>query len=255
MSIPLVLAANVETLIGVAFVVISIISGLTNYLNTRAKPNAPVNRGARPVRPRSERIQSEIEQFMREQVRRQEGDASPPASPRPQPEQRQIPPQKQPQRRPQAPRGPSPRPPARKPTESRQRQPLPQSYPQGPAAPPRDDISQRKSIASEGLGQSLRDHLKTAMTERVQAEAQAHLTSSVSAGVTRHLGTSSVFVCFTCYFCTFGTPSAVSPPLPVAEPGRLQAAELRTPEGIRRALIAQVVLERPAALRRRRSAE
>ncbi|HVJ87771.1 MAG TPA: hypothetical protein VM452_19065, partial [Caulifigura sp.] len=78
MRLPLVLAANVETLIGVAFVVISLISGLLNYMNARAKPNGP-NRGGggRPVRPRSERIQSEIEQFMREQVRRQEGDAPP----------------------------------------------------------------------------------------------------------------------------------------------------------------------------------
>ena len=75
MRIPLVLAANLETLIGVAFVVISLISGLMNYLNSRAKPNGPNNRAGRPVRPRSERIQSEIEQFMREQVRKQEGDA------------------------------------------------------------------------------------------------------------------------------------------------------------------------------------
>ena len=41
MRIPLVLAANLETLIGVAFVVISLISGLMNYLNSRAKPNGP----------------------------------------------------------------------------------------------------------------------------------------------------------------------------------------------------------------------
>jgi hypothetical protein len=238
---PLVLAANLETLIGVAFVVISLISGLMNYLNSRAKPNGPNNRPGRPVRPRSERIQSEIEQFMREQVRKQDGDAPAAARPQPEPrpEPRQVPPAKQlPQRRPAAPRGPAPRPAARKPAVPLQRQPINQSSQQPATVRPGEEFSHRKSITSEGLGQGLREHLKTAMTERVQAEAQVHLGSGMSAEVTRHLG-------------TFGGAALSPSASPVMSPAQLLAADLRSREGMRRALVAQLILERPMARRRR----
>jgi hypothetical protein len=238
---PLLAAGGLETLIGVAFVVISLISWLTNYLNARAKPNGPNNRAARPQRPRSERIQSEIEQFMREQVRRQEGEAPAVQRPQPQPAPRPQPPARPlPQRRPQpASRGPAPRPVARKPAEPLQRQPINQSAQQSPAIRPGEEFSHRKSITSEGLGQGLREHLKTAMVERVQAEAQVYLGSGVSNEVTRHLGT-----------------FAASQPAPAATaPSAAQglAADLRSREGMRRALIAQTILERPAALRRGRA--
>jgi hypothetical protein len=237
----LVLAANLETLIGVAFVVISLISGLMNYLNSKAKPNAPNNRGgARPVRPRSERIQSEIEQFMREQVRRQEGDAPPAAErPQPKPEPRPAPQAKQlPQRRAPAQRGPAPRPVARK-TETSQRQAINQSSQQSPTVRPGEEISHRKSITSEGLGQGVREHLKTAMVERVQAETQVHLGQGVSAEVSRHLGSFAA-----------ATPPAGTPV--VATPAQALVADVRSRDGMRRALIAQMILERPAALRRGR---
>jgi hypothetical protein len=239
MRLPLVLAADFSTLIGVAFVVISLISGLLNYLNSRAKPNAPNNRpGGRPVRPRSERIQSEIEQFMREQVRRQEGEApaaqrpQPAAQPEPRPPVRQLP-----QRRPQTPRGPAPRPVARKLPEQPQRQPIGQSSQQPPTVRPGEEFSHRKSIASEGLGQALREHLKATMVERVQAETQVHLGSGVSAEVARHLGTFAA-----------GAPIAAAPGATTTV--QALASELRSREGMRRALIAQTILERPAALRR-----
>ena len=238
----LVLAANVETLIGVAFVVISLISGLTNYLNSRAKPNAPNNRaGGRPVRPRSERIQSEIEQFMKEQVRRQEGDAPSAQRPQPQPEPRPAPQPKQlPQRRPQTPRGPAPRQAQRKP-EQPQRQSINQSSQQSPTVRPGEEISHRKSITSEGLGQGVREHLKTAMVERVQQEAQGHLGHGVSTEVSRHLGS----------FAAAAPPSGTAPAAPSS--AQSLVADLRSREGMRRALIAQMILERPAALRRDRS--
>ncbi len=237
----LILAAAPETLIGIAFVVISLISGLMNYLNSRAKPNAPNNRGAgRPVRPRSERIQSEIEQFMREQVRRQEGDAPAAQRPQSQPEPRSAPPAKQlPQRRPSAPRGPAPRQAARKP-EQLPRQPIGQSSQQSPAVRPGEEFSHRKSFSSEGLGQGLREHLKTAMVERVSAETQVHLGSGVSQEVTRHLGT----------FAAATPLSIAAAPAATSAPGLV--ADLRSREGMRRALIAQMILERPASLRRGR---
>ncbi|OAI57597.1 hypothetical protein AYO47_07885 [Planctomyces sp. SCGC AG-212-M04] len=240
-----VLAAGLETLVGVAFVVISLISWLTNYLNARAKPNGPNNRGAaRPQRPRSERIQSEIEQFMREQVKRQEGEAPAAQRPKPQaqPESRQpAPARQQPQRRPQpAQRGPAPRPVARKPAEPLQRQPINQSGQQAPTVRPGEEISHRKSITSEGLGRGVRDHLKTAMVERVQAEAQVYLGANVSTEVSRHLGT----------FAAGSQPG--SGPV-AASPAQALAADLRSREGMRRALIAQTILEKPMALRRGRS--
>jgi hypothetical protein len=239
-----VLAAGLETLVGVAFVVISLISWLTNYLNARAKPNGPNNRAARPQRPRSERIQSEIEQFMREQVRRQEGEA--PAAQRPQPQAQPeprpaAPVRQQPQRRPQpAPRGPAPRPVARKPAEPLQRQPINQSGQQPPTVKPGEEISHRKSITSQGLGQGVREHLKSAMVERVQAEAQVYLGTGVSSEVKRHLG-------------TFAAASETASAPIAASAAQALAADLRSREGMRRALIAQMILEKPIALRRGRS--
>jgi len=239
MRIPIVLAANLETLIGVAFLVISLISWMTNYLNARAKPNAP-NRGGRPVRPRSERIQSEIEQFMREQVRQKDGDAPPAARPQPEP-QRPVPQKMLPQRRPAQSRGPAPRPAARKPAEPLQRQPINQSSQSSAMVRPGDDITHRKSVATEGLGQALRDHLKSAMVERVQSESQSHLGSGVSAEVTRHLGTFGV---------TTPAPGVQAARAP--EPSLI--ADLQSRDGMRRALIAQMILERPTARRRGRIA-
>ncbi|QDT54887.1 hypothetical protein Pan44_29260 [Caulifigura coniformis] len=233
MRIPIVLAANLETLIGVAFLVISLISWMTNYLNARAKPNAP-NRGGRPVRPRSERIQSEIEQFMREQVRQKDGDAPTAARPQPEPA-RPAPAKTLPQRRPATPRGPA----ARKPAEPLQRQPINQSSQSPASIRPGDDISHRRSVATEGLGQGLRDHLKSAMVERVQSESQSHLRSGVAAEVTRHLG-------------IFG---AATPPAGVQAgraPEQSLIADLQSRDGMRRALIAQMILERPTARRRGR---
>ena len=241
MRLPLILAAPPETLIGVAFVVISLISGLVNYLNSRAKPNAPNNRGGgRPVRPRSERIQSEIVQFMREQVRKPDGDA--PAQPARREEVR--PPQAKalPQRRPT----PQQRTPAQRSAPKRPepvqrqplRQPINQSEQSSPTIRPGDDISHRKSVASEGLGKALRDHLKSAMVERVQSEAQAYLGHSVSSDANRHLGTFAA-----------GQPQAAAAS---ATEDHAFAAELRSRDGMRKALIASLILERPQALRRGR---
>jgi hypothetical protein len=240
MRLNLLLAANVETLIGVAFVVISLISGLLNYISSKAKPNPP-NRGAgnRPAKPRSERIQSEIEQFMREQVRRQDGQeaAQRPAEARQQPA-RPVPQPRKPQER-----KPQQRPPARRaPEPATQRRPMNESSQRSPASRPGEEISHRKSVGSENLGQSLREHVKATMVERVQSGAEAHLGHQVSAEVTRHLGVFSG-----------GPPSG--PSTEPLTPGQSIAFELRSREGLRRALVAQMILERPRSLRRERSAD
>jgi hypothetical protein len=121
-----------------------------------------------------------------------------------------------------------------------QRQPIGQSEQSSPTVRPGDDISHRKSVASEGLGQGLREHLKTAMVERMQSEAQAHLAHSVSGDATRHLGTFG------------GGPTSSAAAVDPTNAAAVMASELRSREGLRRALIAQIVLERPAALRRPR---
>ena len=239
MPLRLVLAANIETLIGVAFVVISLISGLTNYLNTRAKPMGP-NRGGRPVRPRSERIQTEIEQFMRDQVKRQDGDsnqaarpAAAPAQPAQRPAQRKPVPAKPVAVKKPAPRTIAQRPaPAARPTMGPSEITLPSSR-------PGEELSHRKSIASEGFGQGVRDHLRTAMGERVQSEARTFLQPTVGAEVTRHLGV----------FSGSTTAPAASPAaIPV---GQGLLSDLRSREGMQKALLLQMILERPASLRRR----
>ncbi len=236
-----VLAANLETLIGVAFVVISLISGLMNYLNSRAAPNGQNRPGGggpagRPARPRSERIQSEIEQFMREQVRRQDADVAPP---RPQPE-RPPAPQRQTPRRQNPQRGPAPRPANRKSPPPARPQPINQSGQSSPLVRPGQDISHRKSVSSGGLGESLRDHLQSTMVERVQSGAQSHLGQNVSNEVTRHLG---IF--------TGGISPQPSTAGASAPSANEIANELRSREGMRKALIAQIILERPPSLRRR----
>lgn len=239
MPLRLVLAANLETLIGVAFVVISLISGLMNYMNSRAKPMGP-NRGGRPVRPRSERIQTEIEQFMRDQVRRQEGDAptaakpqAAPAPPAPRPAQRKPAPVK-----PVAVKKPAPRTLLQRPA-SAARPPMGPSEITLPSSRPGEEISHRKSIASEGFGQGVRDHLRTAMGERVQSEAQSHLQPTVGAEVTRHLGLFSG---------SATSPSSAPAQIPL---GQVLLGDLRSREGMQKALLLQMILERPAALRRR----
>jgi hypothetical protein len=78
------------------------------------------------------------------------------------------------------------------------------------------------------------------MVERVQSEAQTHLGRGVSGDVARHLGTFA------------GAAPATAAPAP-STPAQMLAADLRSTEGMRRALVAQMILERPTAFRRRQS--
>ncbi len=241
MQMPQLLAAGgLDTLIGVAFVVISIISWLMNYLNSqaKAKPNPP-KPGAKPVRPRSERIQAEIEQFMREQARRPEGEQpvradveKRPPAPRPAPAPNRP-----------TPRGPAPRGPAARPASRKQSAAQPprinESSQSPPSHRPGEDIAHRRSVGSENLGQSLREHVKATMVERVQSEAQAHLKHSVLAEATQHLGA----------FPTSGGTPASAPPDPVISS---LASDLRSREGMQKALLMQMIMERPSLRRRRR---
>lgn len=236
----LTLAADVVgTAITVAFVVITFIGWIINLVNSQAKPPAP-NRGNRPARPRSERVQAEIEQFMREQAKNlQRSDET---APRPA-EARKVEPKKpaprrtaQPQNRPPKPVAKSPRPPLRAPAPPLETRPA-----QEPRLPrPGEGITERQSVGSKDLGQRVREHVHSTMQERVQSSASRYLTvGDVNSSVSQHLGTFSA---------ERKQDSATS---------QLLAADrilelLRTREGVRQAFILNEILQRPKFGRRPR---
>jgi hypothetical protein len=218
-----ILADAVGQAITVAFVVISLIGWIINLVNAQAKPTAP-NRGNKPGRPRSERVQSEIEQFMRDQAEKRKGGEERPRPPEP---------------KRQAPRRTAPQP------ARTQRQPQ-RVAPAPPPAPkptrPGESIAERKSVGSGNLGKGLRDHVRATMQERVQSGASQHLTHSVDQSVSQHLGTFS------------GQATKVESAAP--ESKALDASDilalLRTREGMKQAFILNEILQRPTFGQRKR---
>jgi hypothetical protein len=85
------------------------------------------------------------------------------------------------------------------------------------------------------------------MDDRVGAEVQQHLPHKVAQEVSQHLGA---------FAALSGGPGA--PPgagaagRGAAAPALALLAELRSPAGVRRAIVMQEILQRPLALRRRR---
>lgn len=220
---PMLAAIDVGTLVTTAVIVVTLIGWVINFVNAQAKPPAP-NRGARPQRPRSERIQSEIEQFMREQA----GKKSPAAeTPKP--------------------RAPEPvRPTQRRPTrvqQTRQARPQtrPEPPPEAPLPKPGASFADRKQIGSGGLGQSVREHVRSAMTERVQAETSQHLSHQVDELVKQHLGA------FTAE--TRPTPAV---PQTIARSANEFLQLLKSLEGVRQAMILNEILQPPPGRRRHR---
>lgn len=222
-----ILADAVGQAITVAFVVISLIGWIINLVNAQAKPTAP-NRGNKPGRPRSERVQSEIEQFMRDQAeKRKSGEQQPERRPEP---------KRQPQRR-------TPAQPAR--SQSARAQRAPQRVapaPEPKPSRPGESIAERKSVVSGDLGKGLRDHVRSTMQERVQAGTAQHLSHSVDQSVSQHLGA----------FSAQAPKAAANPPVAASLAASDILALLRTREGMKQAFILNEILQRPNFGKRRR---
>jgi hypothetical protein len=219
----LVLADAVGQAITVAFVVISLIGWIINLVNAQAKPAAP-NRGNKPARPRSERVQSEIEQFMRDQAERRKGA------------------EQQPQARPPEPKRPAPRRTAPQPARAQRQPQRVAPAPEPKPARPGESIAERKSIGSRDLGKGLREHVRTTMQERVQSGASQHLTHSIDQSVSQHLGT----------FSGQASKAEAAPhETRILAAGDILAL-LRTREGMRQAFILNEILQRPKLGKRSR---
>jgi hypothetical protein len=215
----------------VAFVAIAFVSWIINQIAAHNKP-APRKPGPRPARPRNDRIQQEIDQFIQEAAGRRpprRGEVlaaddieivdAPARGRRPAP-RRAAPPVVRPAVAAQQPRG-APRP--------------------GQAA------AERRLTGSEQLGAGLSDHVRTHMDNRVGVEVQQHLPHMVDQGVSQHLGA---------FAALSGGPAAPAAGAPAgrgtAAPALALLAELRSPAGVRQAIVMQEILQRPLALRRRR---
>jgi len=219
-----VLADAIGTLITTAFIVITLIGWIINYVNSQAKPPAP-NRGGRAPRPRSERIQAEIEQFMRDQSGKKPAMAEPARA------------------RPVEPVRPTPRRSGRT-TQSAKpvRAPaVPQPEADSPLPKPGAAFLDRKHVGTDGLGQSVREHVRSTMTERVQAGASQHLRHEVDASVKEHLGA----------FTAEGKPRPALTGPPIGLTAMEVLSQLKTTDGVRRAIILNEILLPPPGRRRR----
>jgi hypothetical protein len=214
----------------VALAAVAFVTWVVNQISAQNKAAAR-KAGPRPARPRNDRIQQEIDQFIQEAAGRRpprkevlSADeieiVSPPAAGRRAPARRAAPPATRPVR----PAAPSPAAPAR----------------------PGQAAAQRHLSGPEQLGAGLTDHVRTHMDHRVGAEVQQHLPHKVDLEVNQHLG-------------AFAAQSAGRPSQPMevagvrrdATPALLLLGDLRSPGGVRRAIMMQEILQRPRALRHR----
>jgi hypothetical protein len=221
-----VLAFDFKLVIFMAFIAISIISWIIKQVNENQRPQPAPRRPQAAPRPRNDRIQQEIDQFLKEAAQRRappgRGDVldaddieivSAPAR-RP-PPMRRAPPAPRPQRQPQA----------------------------APAAPrrPGEELAGRHLTASSGLGPQPAASSRQRMDERLAAQASQHLPHAVDHAVSQHLG---VFAADTSSAAGGGSRST----------GRIPAAALlqalRSPGGVQQAVMMQEILQRPRALRR-----
>jgi hypothetical protein len=216
-----VLAAGnaLGNLIYIVIGTITLIGYVMNFVNSRTQQKPPQNRGNRPpARPRNEKIQSEIEQFMRDQAnRRKQGTTgASPAPPRPEP--------------------------ARAPAPQAKAVPRRVGKPQKPQPSQAAQPASARAGGSTQLGQSVREHVRSAMSERVQNQADKYLASNVDTLASHHLG-----------HLKPGLGDAAA--IPVTKAVALSPTEilkdLRTAEGVRKAFILNEILQRPGLNRRR----
>lgn len=227
-SVPFVLAFDFGGLVFLAFLAISFVSWIINQVN-QAKPPQGRPRGQRPQRaprPRNDRVQQEIDQFLQEATgRRQKKEEVLSA------DEIEIVERPRPTRRPPPQRRPPPR-------------PAPGA--EKPRVRPGQEISSRHLTGQEKFGQGVSQHLQTHMAQRVSNEAALHLPHNVDASVSAHLGE------FTADDATTtGSMGQVSTTSNRRTAASFLLAALRQPGGIRNAIVMQEILQPPKSLRDR----
>lgn len=225
-----VLAFDFGFVIFLAFAAISVFSWIIKQVNVNKRPQ-PAPRRPQPVaaaRPRNDRIQQEIDQFLKEAANRRapqgRGDVldaddieivSPPAAARRPPPSRRPATAAAPTRRPAQPVQAAPPPPRR----------------------PGEELAGRHIQNSPGLGQQAVEQSRQRMDERVAAQAAQHLPHAVDKGVSQHLG-------------AFAAEAPIVAGSGTRAPAAVLLAALGSPAGVRQAVIMQEILQRPRALRR-----
>lgn len=234
------LAFDIGSLFAVAFLLISFVGWIMNLINSQNPPPQP-NRPARRQPPRDGKVQSEIEEFLQQAMGRRGQKAQPSVDtagveilepPQAQP---------QPQRRPPAPRR---SPPARPAASMADAAPAASSGP--PAPRPGDGISSRHLAGSSGLGAGVALHVQDHLTSRVRREAEDQRQRSVEQSITQHLGEFRAGEADT----RRDVAPVVRSQAAVRDPTGL-INQLREPDGMRRAIILQEILNKPRSMRRR----
>lgn len=225
--------ADIGGLFAIGFLLISFVGWVVNLINAQNPPPAP-NRGPQ-VRPqaRDRKVQNEIERFLQEAMGSKKPDQRDEISADEIEILEPAPQRRAPQKRP----GPTPRPVA----PPQRQQPKSGSQRQRPGS----GVSSRHIVPSTELGAGVTSHVRDHMREHVSLDSSQHLPHSVNQGVTEHLGS-----------FTAGdndTRASVKPHYKsranVPDPTGL-IADLRRPEGMRKAILLQEILAKPRALRK-----
>ncbi len=222
LSIVPVLADNNEAAIAIVVALISIVSWIVNLVSNKNNKVPPAaNRPRPPVRPRDERLQQEINIFIMDAGKSGSKTNSParPAAPK----AKQVASGSAGKSRPTV-----AAPPKKQPRRSR----------------PGEDIAKRQAPVTETLGAAVKQHLSQRMTERVEQETQQRLGSRVADTVEQDLGPTT----------PSGSRSSRPMPAPPPElpPGRAAgfADLLRNPATLKQAIILNLILSPPVALKR-----
>jgi hypothetical protein len=231
-----VLAFDLRLVIFMAFIAISVISWIIKQVNENKKPQPAPRRPQAAPRPRNDRIQQEIDQFLKDAANRR--------APQPRADVLDVddieivspPPMA---RRPPPPRRPQPSTPA-----APRRVPPAQASPGSPRRPGQE-LAGRHITTAPTLGQQAGAASRQRMDERVTAQAAQHLPHAVDQSVSQHLG---VFAAGTPPVAGAGSQGAARDVARTAAASLLLA--LRSPAGVRQAVIMQEILQRPRALRR-----
>jgi hypothetical protein len=214
-----ILAIDPGTVIFFVFAVISFISWIANQANAAKKVPPPRNPNPQAPAQRNPQVQREIERFLREAAAKQRGQmveadeievVRPESARRPPPKRKVV---EKP--RPAAARG------------------LSSAKPQGLAGParPGEGLAARH-LAPKAQSSVANEHLP-------QSKAAVPLPDDVSKSVSAHLGV----------FAAGGTAAAAPAGAPRRRAANSFLKELRTPQGMRSAIVMQEILKRPRALR------
>lgn len=225
--IPHAILAFDPTVAIIAFAAISFVSWIINQVN-QAKPPQGRARGQRPQRaprPRNDRVQQEIDQFLQEATGRRQKKQEVLSS-----DEIEIVDRPRAARRPPPKRRPPPR-------------PAPQAAKPKPSRPGQN-IASRHLAGQEQLGAGVSQHIESHMAPRVSTQAAQHLPHSVDASVSEHLGA------FTADDLTAtGTKGQAATTSNQQTAASMLLASLRQPGGVRNAIIMQEILRPPKSLR------